>query len=118
MSDSPNGRDGDRTDERPIADGGSQTVAGAARLETVVDRTPQATTTETPQLGDADRKHLFGPAELPPWALSLPVVGGLAVAVGAQGTTVLASGGHSAWLGTVLTTIAILVVVSLAVRSA
>lgn len=118
MSDAPSGRDRDGADGRPIAHGGSRTVSWAARLETVVDRTRRAAAAETPPLGDAARTHRFGPAELPPWVLSLPVVGGLAVAVGAQGTTVLASGDHAAWLGTVLTAMVTLVAVSVALRSA
>lgn len=113
----PNGRDDHSADERPITDGGAQAVSGPTRLRTVVDRTGRTSAADVPRLGATDRRHLFGPAELPPWALSLPVVGGLAVAVGAQGSTVLSAGGGSAWLGTVLASIGILVVVSLALRS-
>lgn len=126
MSDSPDGRDDHPTEDRTtpatadraVTDGGSTAVAAPSHMETVIDRTRRTGAPDVPRLDGSGGEHLFGPAELPPWALSLPVVGGLAVAVGAQGSTVLSAGGGSAWLGTVLTTVVILVVVSIALRSA
>lgn len=117
MTEAPNGRDDDPTDERPIADGGSQALGGPSQWRSIVDRTGTTPATDVPRLEASDGQHLFGPAKLPPWALSLPVVGSLAVAVGAQGTTVLAAGGRSAWWGTVLTAAVMVVVISLALRS-
>ena len=106
-------RDDHQTEERPIPDGGTGQASG---YPNVTDRTGRGATTDVPRLG-GDGQHLFAPAELPPWTLSVPFVGALAVAIGAQGTAVLASGAGSAWLGTVVATIGLLAVLSLALRS-
>lgn len=116
MSDTPRARDDHPTGERPVADGGTDVVGGTAPYRTVVDRTGGRPASDVPRLGDGGGQHLFAPAELPSWALSLPLVGALAVAIGAQGSVVLAGGG-SAWAGTVLAAVGMLVVVSLALRS-
>lgn len=116
MSETPRTRDDHPTGERPVPDGGTDVVGGTAPYQNVADRTVGTRASDVPRLGDDEGQHLFAPAELPSWALSLPVVGALAVAIGAQGSVVLA-GGASAWAGTVLAAVAMLVVVSLAVRS-
>lgn len=118
MTDSPNGRYDHPDHERPIPDGGAQALGGPTRWRTVANRTRRTSASDAPRLGTSEGEHPFGPADLPPWALSLPVVGALAVMVGAQGTTVLAAGGGSAWWGTVLATVGMLLVVSLALQSA
>lgn len=100
-----------------MADGGTDVVGGTAPYRNAVDRAGGTPASDVPWLDDGGSQHLFAPAELPSWALSLPVVGALAVAIGAQGSTVLAAGGGSGWAGTVLAAVAMLVVVSLAIRA-
>lgn len=95
MSDTTHPRGGDRADERPIADGGNA-AAGPMRYRTVVDRTPGTSAEEVPRLGVPDDRHLFAPMTLPRESMALPVLAALAVAVGAQGTTVLAASGTPA----------------------
>lgn len=108
------GRDDRSADDRALADGG--TDVARTGYANVAEGTSGGSATDVPRLGGG--QHLFAPAELPPWALSVPFAGALAVAVGAQGSTVLATGGGSAWLGTVVAAIGLLVVLSLAFRAA
>ena len=117
MSDTPENAEHNPADARAVTDGGTEVAGGTSRHRTVADRTRSTSMADASRLEGEDQ-HLFGPAELPRWAMSLPLVGALAVVIGAQGTAVLATGAGSAWLGTVVAAIGMLVVVALALRAA
>lgn len=116
MFDAPPTPDGDRADERPIADGGSAT-AGPLDHGNVVDRTPKTPVIDFPPLGATDGgDHPFAPMELSREALALPVLAALAVAVGAQGTAFLGAGGTQAVVGSVAIPLVAVATVLLALR--
>lgn len=116
MTDAPSTRDGDRSDDRPIADGGHTAAPGPIRRRAVVDRTRETPATDVPPLGTDRGEHLFAPAELPRDALALPVLAALAVAVATQSSAVLGAGGAEAWFGSVAIPVAAIGAVLLTLR--
>jgi len=117
MIDTPQVLNDDRTDERPIADGGSPT-AGALDNLNVVDRTPETPAIDFPPLGATDGgDHPFSPMELSREALALPVLAALAVAVGVQGSAFLMTSGAQAVAGSVAVPVVAVVAVLLVLWS-
>ena len=117
MFDAPQAGDDDRTDDRPLTDGGSAT-AGPLEHGMVVDRTPDTPAIDFPPLeGTGGDDHPFAPMELSRDAVALPLLAAFGVAVGAQGSAFLGTAGAQAVAASVVVPVMAVVAVLLTLRA-